>query len=495
MKRLKRLALLRDQRAKRSELEAELEKLGGLEEAKEKLEESTGELEAVLEELDEASEDFEAKQADFDKALEELTQQQEENATAIQTAQEVVDGLKGELDALAEELEALDKGEPEAEEADGEGQRNRATPKKRNRSGAAVYTPGQNRGDSKMEKMITRGAFKGYTQADCHALLQRQDVQNFVKAARDAATKRAITGDTFFIPEPIVDLLNENTERYSKLRGFFKIYKIRGRARVQIVAEYPTAVWSEAAEALTELDFKFNLLDLDGYKVGGYVFIPKSTVEDTDQAFIEAIIDGLAASIAKAQDMAFLYGDGKKKPLGIVARLMQEAKPDSWSATAPEWEDLHTAHAIKLDGKGGLIKQMVEKAGILKNENATGLFWAMNTATYHKLLADSLSYTANGAYVSAVKDELPVLGGRVVVLDFIPDGEIVGGYGSGYVVVDRYEYDFATTDQVKWIEEQIGYKATQRLDGTVADPKCFAVFYTEAEAPKPDKVKIPTKED
>ena len=58
---------------------------------------------------------------------------------------------------------------------------------------------------------------------------------------------------------------------------------ISGKGRQNIVGEIPEAIWTEACASLNELTLQFNQVEVDGYKVGGYVAICNSTREDSDE--------------------------------------------------------------------------------------------------------------------------------------------------------------------------------------------------------------------
>ena len=59
-------------------------------------------------------------------------------------------------------------------------------------------------------------------------------------------------------------------------------------------------------------------------KVGGFIAIPNSTLEDSDIALANEILDGMGQGIGLAIDKAILYGTGTKMPVGIVKRFWQK---------------------------------------------------------------------------------------------------------------------------------------------------------------------------
>ena len=99
-------------------------------------------------------------------------------------------------------------------------------------------------------------------------------------------------------------------------------------------------------------------------------------------------------------------------------------------------------------------------------------------------MSELLNYNSNGLLVTGVTNEMPVLGGGIEELDFMPDGLIIGGYGKMYAAVERGELRFETSDQVKWIEEQTLVKGAARFDGKPVQPASFVMIGIDGVIPE-----------
>ena len=222
---------------------------------------------------------------------------------------------------------------------------------------------------------------------------------------------------------------------------------------------------------LNEIDFGFTQTEVDGYKVGGVIYICKATLEDSDLDLAAEIIDALGIAIGIALDKAILYGLGTKMPLGIVTRLAQESAPSDYPATARPWQDLHTSNMITIQSNStGLefFKEIVLAGGKASNKYARGTkFWAMNDTTYTKIKVEAMNFNSAGAIVSVQDGTMPVAGGDIVVLsdDIIPDNNIVAGYGELYLLAERAGSEFARSDEYRFAEDQVAFKGTARYDG------------------------------
>ena len=89
----------------------------------------------------------------------------------------------------------------------------------------------------------------------------------------------------------------------------------------------------------------------------------------------------------------------------------------------------------------------------------------MNELTYTNMVAASVSVDASGAIVAGVNGQMPVVGGNIEVLDFIPDTVIIGGYFDLYLLAERAGAKFMTSEHVKFLQDQTVFKGTARYDG------------------------------
>lgn len=100
----------------------------------------------------------------------------------------------------------------------------------------------------------------------------------------------------------------------------------------------------------------------------------------------------------------------------------------------------------------------------------------MNETTYTALKAEALVINAAGAIVSSVEGSMPVVGGIVEVLDFIPDNVILGGYFELYLLAERAGTKFATSEHYRFLADQTVFKGTARYDGQPVIAEGFAAI-------------------
>ena len=456
---LKILMLKRQLDAKRSELKALEEKDADFQTREAELETAIGEVEPGNAEQ-EAAVTAEVDAFEADKAAHE---------TAKQT-------LSADIENLETELADLERKAPAPK-----------TPEKREKV----------RGDVHMETQINirslpmgRRAFDALPMERREAIVAQPDVQEFLGKMRGMkGQSRAVTGAELTIPVVFLELISENMYRYSKLLNRVRVRNVRGEARQTIAGIVPEAVWTEMCGAINELTFTFGQVTLDGYKVAGFVPICNSILEDNDINLASWIVEMLSESVGLAEDKAIVYGKGSasKMPLGIVTRLAQQTQPSDYPANAPAWEDLHTSNIKQIGGSSvtgaQFWAQLMEATGATYTRYSRGeLFWAMNSKTYATLRSKVITFTATGDIASNIFGVLPIITGDVDILEFMPDGDIVGGYGDLYLWVQRAGMTIEQSREVQFIQDNTVFRGKARADGMPIIPGAFVAININNQA-------------
>lgn len=420
-----------------------------------------------LEKLREKDEEFQTREAELEEAISEAESEEDQEAV-----EKLVEEFETEKDAHEEEKKKL-----EEEISDMESELEEIAKEPAARMKKQVK---EKRGESRT--METRKKFFGMDAQERDAFFANEEVKEFLQRARDLAIqKRTITGAELTIPTQVLELIRENVENYSKLVNRVRVRYVSGKARQNVMGAFPEAVWTEACASLNELSFGFTQTELDGYKVGGIIYICIATLEDSDYDLASEIITALGAAIGIALDKAILYGTGVKMPLGIVSRLAQDSQPSDYPTVSRPWEDLSGTNLITISGKTGLalFQELAKSTKVIKGKYSRGVkFWAMNESTYTDLMVEAMSINAAGAIVSAQGATMPVVGGDIVVLsdDIITDGNIIVGYGDLYLLAERAGSSFARSDEYRFADDQVAFKGTARYDGAPIIAEGFAAI-------------------
>lgn len=433
---------------------------------------------AELEKLRARDAEFETREAELEQAIAEA--QTEDEQSAVTEEIDKYESAKAEHDqnvnTLSAEIEQLEA-DLAAAEAD--------APTREAKNKIIERT------DNKVQTTIniralpmSRRAFDALPEEMRSGIVQREEVKSFLAQLRSMkGTNRAITGAELTIPVVFLDLIAENMFRYSKLLNRVRIRYVNGQARQTIAGTVPEAVWTEMCAAINELNFVFNQVTLDGYKVAGYVPICNSLLDDNDIDLAGWIVEMLSESIGYAMDKAILYGKGSasKMPLGIVTRLAQTSKPSDYPATAPEWVNLHESNILEIGGEGvtgaEFWAELMQATGATYTRYSRGnMFWAMNSKTYATLRSKVITFTATGDIAANIFGVLPIITGDVDILEFMPDGDIIGGYGDLYLLAMRSGMMIESSYEVQFLQDNTVFRAKQRADGMPVIPGAFVAI-------------------
>lgn len=412
----------------------------------------------ALEEARAKVSELEKREAELEQAINEAETDEEKAAVEAEVAQYEAD--KEAADKEVTDLEA-EVGELEKELEDTPNEVPDETPVKEERA---------------KESFIMEKRFRDMNYQEREAFVGREDVHEFLERVRSAIKEtRTISNVGYLIPDVMLGILRRQIDDDSALIGVINKEPLPGTGRIVTDGNLPEAVWTEMCANLNELDLTFGKVEFDGYKVGGYIKICNASLEDSDIDLAGLIMDKLSIAIAYALDKAILYGTGTKMPVGIVTALAAVT---------------NTPHINTIDdavtGKA-FIDKMIEYAALADSIYGRGeYFWAMNHKTYMYIKRQMLATDANGLYVAG--DNLPVVGGKVIELGFMPDNVIVGGIGNLYKLVERAGVQMSSTDQKFWTEDQTAFKATARYDGKVLDVNAFSVIGINDKVPSASDV-------
>lgn len=416
--------------------------------------------------------DIEAAQTDDERAacetaIGEFEADRDKVTADIETAE-------AEARSLTEQIEAA---EANAAEARG------ASPAEKNQRGAHKTMPNHIAGDA-------RSRFYGMTYAQRDAFFAREDVTEFLTRTREMlGQQRAVSGAALGIPEVMLDIIRDNINRYSKLIGYTRLRQVRGKARQNVVGTVPEAVWTEMIGTLNELTVSISQIETDGYKVGGYVFVSNCYLEDDDNIGLATeILDQLGQAIGYALDKAILFGTGTKMPVGIATRLAAAEQPAWWGTNQGTFTALATTNVIKANSaaKNGeeFYADLITALGAADPKYSNGTpVWVCNHKTHVALQCKALAFDGAAALTAGVTSEMPIIGGKIVELDFVPDNEIIGGYMDLYLLAEREGTTLEQSREVKFIEDQTAFKASARYDGKPVRGEAFVVVRYDNVAP------------
>lgn len=414
--------------------------------------------------------DIEAAQTDEEKAAVEAAVEAFETDKAANTEREAA--LAAEISSIESEISQLEE--------------------KQNRSAEPGSEP-----ERKVDFTMFEMRFAAMSYEQRKAFVGREEVKNFLAQIRAMKNQeRGVSNGSLLIPEVMLPLVYSEIKENSQLLPYVNETEVSGTARQNIMGAIPVAVWTEACGKLNELDLGFSDVEIDGFKVGGYIKVCNALLEDNDVHLASEIIKMLGASIAVALDKAIVFGKGVKMPLGIAVRLAQTVQPDNYPATAPAWTDLHTTNIITLNigSSSGVefFSPLIGALGFAKKKGIAGdgkLFWVMSRKTKIAILTKALAFNSAAALKAGIDDEMPVIGGKIIEMEDpeLQDYEIIGGYGAGYLLGRRQGARFGNSDQQFYTDDQTVFKGTARYDGKPVYGENFVIVNFGNVSPETDQ--------
>ena len=427
---------------------------------KKKLEERKAKLEKVNENLEE----FKTREAELEETINEL----DENSTdeEHQVVNDEIDKLEGEKKEkleekknLEDEIEEIEKSMSELEEDTVEEEKEESVDERKEEKKQVEKRGGY----MNLSNMNTRQRVGKILEKDENVEFFRNVTNLYFK--REAALA-GMTKDTvgLMIPDDVYYEINQRIGDYGSLYNLVRKLNLVGKARIIMNAGTPKMYWTEKCEPLKETTLgELNSVELDNFKLGGYLFLCESFVQDVNEnkhhsiTIADYIINEFAKAIAEALDEAIYNGKGaaEKQPEGITSAVKTTKKVTS---------------ILELLGVIGGIDVLFYE----HNAPQGTITVAGNRKTLYKwIYPETWGKDSNGKLVYGMGNTLPD-GTRIETSNVIPDDEIVVGDFNQYILGIRKDMTFDTNDRLQWIEENIGYKIRGRYDGKVINPKAFA---------------------
>lgn len=436
----------------------------------------------------------------IDKKKEELEALNERSAELEKREQEIETAIdeastEDEQRAVEEEIEKYEKEKKEHEEKKGkleEDVKKLEDELKKEEEGAPTKkkvetTAGDDKEDEEKKRrmgknMEKRVGFFGMNMQERSEFFARDDVKGFLQEVRTCIKeKRALTNVGLTIPDVVLPMIREKTEETSKLMKYVTVRKVTGTSRQNIMGEIPEAYWDEMCATLKELDLVFYNMEMDGYKASGFFAVCNAILEDSDVNLATELINAIGKAIGKAIDKAIVYGKGVKMPMGIVTSLLKTEAPEGYPATGREWKNLSKTNVVSGTTENAegmeLFKDIAKAAGVIDNDYDTSeIVWIMNKKTHMNLVAESIGQNSAAAIVAGMNNTMPIVGGNIVELKFIPDNTFIFGYLRNYTLIERAGTTLGQSEHVRFFEDQTVFRGTARYDGQPAIREAFGLY-------------------
>jgi len=256
-------------------------------------------------------------------------------------------------------------------------------------------------------------------------------------------------------------------EKESLFRGIGTVFKAYCSGyRIFTKDSSDLAQWVAENDAIPIYDGidDFTINPMDSWKLAALVKMDEAFIHDASFDIENYLIKRFAKNFGRAEDNAFINGNGNKMPTGIL------------SATGGA-EVAATIDNISYD-------DVISLYFSVKPEYRKNAVWLMNdkTALALRTLKDDA-----GNYLWRDSDDT-ILGKKVIMTEFMPDAEygskpIAFGDFSYYWVIGRSPIGVRTLSEEFAVLDQLAYLACEFLDGKLIRPEAVKVIQMKAAAP------------
>ena len=270
----------------------------------------------------------------------------------------------------------------------------------------------------------------------------------------------------YLVPDEFERTLVEALEEENVFRTLAHVIKTSsGDRKIPVVASKGTASWVDEEGAYTESDDAFSQVSIGAYKLGTMIKVSEELLADSVFDLEAYISKEFARRIGAREEESFFNGDGKGKPLGILAA----AGGAEVGVTAA------SATAITAD-------EVIDLFYSLKAPYRKNAVWVLNDATVKQIrkLKDSTGqYLWQPSLVAGTPDT--ILGRPVKTSAFMPTTAagaktIAFGDFKYYWIADRQGRTFKKLSELYAANGQVGFMGTQRVDGKLILPEAIKVL-------------------
>ncbi|MBP1920317.1 phage major capsid protein [Youngiibacter multivorans] len=328
----------------------------------------------------------------------------------------------------------------------------------------AVNTPITMKPNGGME-MKTGRATDEYKAAFWKALRSKNsfDIQNALQIGTDSE-------GGYLAPDEFEKVLIQALEEENLFRSLAKIINTSsGDKKIPIVASKGTASWVEEEAPIPESDDSFGLVSIGAYKLSTMIKVSEELLNDSVFNLEAYIAKEFARRIGAKEEEAFCVGDGSGKPTGI------------FNATGGATLGVTAAAATAITAD-----EIIDLMYSLKSPYRKNAVFVTNDATVkaiRKLKDGNGQYIWQPSLVAGTPDT--ILNRPVKTSAYVPTiastaKTIAFGDFGYYWVADRQGRSFQRLNELYAATGQVGFKATQRVDGKLILPEAIKVLQQKA---------------
>ncbi len=274
----------------------------------------------------------------------------------------------------------------------------------------------------------------------------------------------------YLVPDEFEHTLIEALEEENIFRGLANtIQTYSGDRKIPIVATKGTASWVDEEGAIPESDDSFSQVSIGAYKLATMIKVSEELLNDSVFNLESYIATEFGRRIGNKEEEAFFTGNGTGKPTGILDSTGggQLGKTTSGATSISFDEIMDLFYSLKSPYR----------------KNATFLMNDSTVKAIRKLKDGNGQYIWQPSMTAGTPDT--ILNRPVLTSAYMPEiaagsKTVVFGDFKYYWIADRQGRSFKRLNELFAVTGQVGFVATQRVDGKLILPE--AVKYLQQKA-------------
>jgi HK97 family phage major capsid protein len=302
-------------------------------------------------------------------------------------------------------------------------------------------------------------ASAAYTAAFWNALRGREYPRNALQVGTDSE-------GGYLVPDEFEHRLVEALEDQNIIRQLATVIQTSsGERKIPLVSTKGTAAWVEEEALIPESDDAFGQVSLGAYKVATMIKVSNELMNDSVFPLESYIAKEFARRVGAKEEEAFLTGDGSGKPTGVLAT----------TGGAPVGKTTASATAVTFDDVIDLfyaLRSPYRPKAVFVTHGST-------VKTLRKLKDVDNQYIWQPSIREGTPDT--ILGRPVYTSAYMPvmaagAKALVFGDFAYYWIGDRESRTFQRLNELFATTGQVGFIASQRVDGKLILPEAIQVL-------------------
>ncbi len=270
----------------------------------------------------------------------------------------------------------------------------------------------------------------------------------------------------YLVPDEFERTLVQALEEENLIRQLATVVSSSfGDKKIPIVASKGTADWTDEEAPMHESDDTFGIVNLGAHKLSTMIKVSEELLNDSVFSLETYIAQEFARRIGRAEEQAFISGNGTGKPSGIFTTAEVGVTSAGTVIAMDDIIDLY--HALREPYRRNAVfltnDAMIKAIRKLKDNSGQYLWQPSVQAGQPDTILNRPVRTSG--YV-------PTIEASAKVLAF--------GDFKYYWIADRQGRSFQRLNELYAATGQVGFRATQRVDGKLILPEAIKVLQMKA---------------